>query len=333
MAGNILLTGINGYVGRHAALQMLRAGYGVRGCVRRLSQAEEVRRALRPHLPAEALQRLCFVEVDLLADEAWAAAMVGMTAVVHAAGPFVTEEPANPQDVIRPLVEGTLRVMRMARLSGVRRMVFVSSTSAILDPTRPGPRTEADWADTAAGTAFARGKVMAERHAWDHASQEGLNLTVLNPGLILGPPLGERYGASVGVVRRLLRGRDPMMPLLGLVLVDVRDVAKATLRAIERPEAVGKRYAVVSGPMTLHAITRLLKQTYPRRRLATMVAPRWLLQLYSLWDAEAAGILPSWGYMPELPNALVRADLDMAFIPPAVTVQDTAEWLLAAGQV
>jgi dihydroflavonol-4-reductase len=329
LADKILLTGIRGYVGRHAALTLLRAGLQVCGCLRRLTQAEEVRAALRPHLSPEAMDRLCFVEVDLLSDDAWAAAMVDIGMVVHTAAPFVIEEPADPQDLIRPTVEGTLRVMRMARASGVKRMIMVSSTAAMMHPRRKGVQTEEDWGEEDSVSVYTRAKILAERAAWEFAAQQGVDLTVVNPGLILGPPLGESYGASVGVIRRLLRGRDPMMPLLGIVMVDVRDVAEALLRVLQRPDvAVGKRYAVVSGLMTLPNIGRLLKETYPRRRIATMQAPIWLLRLYALWDPEVAAILPNVGVLPELSNAKARAELGMAFIPPGESVKATAEWLL-----
>ncbi len=61
----ILLTGISGFIAKHVALRLLAAGHTLRGTVRRPDRAEAVRRALAPHLPAEALARLSFAQADL----------------------------------------------------------------------------------------------------------------------------------------------------------------------------------------------------------------------------------------------------------------------------
>ena len=68
MAETILLTGISGFIAKHVALKFLAAGYAVRGTVRRLDRAGEVRAALLPHLEAAARERLSFVAADLEAD-------------------------------------------------------------------------------------------------------------------------------------------------------------------------------------------------------------------------------------------------------------------------
>ena len=41
----VLLTGASGFIAKHVALKLLNAGYSVRGTVRRLDRAEEIRAA------------------------------------------------------------------------------------------------------------------------------------------------------------------------------------------------------------------------------------------------------------------------------------------------
>jgi dihydroflavonol-4-reductase len=70
MPQTVVLTGITGFIAKRIALDLLEAGHTVRGSLRSLGRAEEVRAAIRPHLSdAGALDRLSFVELDLTRDE------------------------------------------------------------------------------------------------------------------------------------------------------------------------------------------------------------------------------------------------------------------------
>ncbi len=335
MSDTILLTGISGFIAKHVALAFLKAGYAVRGTLRRLDRADEVRAALRPHLDAAALDRLSFVQADLEADMGWAEAMAGVAALVHTASPFPIEQPADEQILIRPAVEGTQRVLKAALAAGVKRVVMTSSTVAVLDEGLPGVQDENSWADlTRPGiSAYAKSKTLAERSAWDFARRNGLALTAINPGFVLGAPLDGNFGASIGVVRRMLRGRDPMVPMIGFICVDVRDVALAHLRAVQRPDTAGRRYLAAAGAMTMPDMARVLKQTYPRRRIATLVAPKLLLRVLALFDKQIRVILPSIGYLPEVSNVRARVELGIEFIPPAQALKASADWLVKAGAV
>lgn len=72
MTETILLTGVSGFIAKHIALAALLRGHSLRGTLRSPDRAEEVRAALRPHLPdASALDRLSFAVTDLERDEGW----------------------------------------------------------------------------------------------------------------------------------------------------------------------------------------------------------------------------------------------------------------------
>ncbi len=255
MTDTILLTGISGFIAKHIALKLLNAGYAVRS-------------ALRPHLtdPA-AFDRLSFVATDLEQDAGWPDAMAGVLAVIHTASPFPIAQPKDEQVLIRPAVDGTRRVLLAAGVAGITRVILTSSDAAIIDDTVDGPQDEADWCalDAPGTTAYARSNTLAERAAWAIAAREGLSLTTINPGLVIGPPLDAHYGSSIGVVKRVLCGKDPMLPDIGVAMVDVRDVAEMHLRALQRPATTAKRYAAVAGSMTMPAMGRTLKASDPQR--------------------------------------------------------------------
>lgn len=328
-----LITGVTGFVAKHIALRFLQAGWSVRGTLRNLDRADEVREALAPHLTAAALTRLSFAVADLTADAGWDAAAQGAQVLIHTASPFPMAQPKDAAVLVRPAVEGTLRALRAAYAAGVRRAVVTSSTVAVINEGRSGVQNESDWCDLRAPgtTAYAMSKTMAERAAWDFVAKEApdMALTCINPGFILGPPLDRHFGTSMAVVRRILAGRDPMVPMLGFVCVDVRDVAEMHLRAALRPETAGKRYLAAAGYMTMPDMARVLKTAYPYRRIPTRVAPVFVLRVLALFDASIRGILPSVGKLFAVSNARARTEMGMRFIEPADALLASAEWLLS----
>ena len=63
MPKTVLLTGATGYLAKHVLLQLLNAGYAVKGSMRSLTRADEVRAAVAPHLDdPDALERFSAVK-------------------------------------------------------------------------------------------------------------------------------------------------------------------------------------------------------------------------------------------------------------------------------
>jgi dihydroflavonol-4-reductase len=331
MTDTILLTGISGFIAKHIALKLLNAGFAVRGTLRKPARADEVRSALKPHLtdPA-AMDRLTFATADLETDEGWAHAMAGITAVMHTASPFPIAQPKDEQVLIRPAVEGTRRVLMAAKAAGIIRVILTSSTVAIIDETVHGQQDENNWCnlDAPGTSAYAKSKTLAEREAWAIAAAEGLHLTTINPGFVVGPPLDANFGSSIGVVKRFLKGKDPMLPKIGFAMVDVRDVAEAHLRALQRPATAGKRYAAVAGSMWMPDMGAVLKAAYPTRRIATRTAPAFLLRILALFDPALRAILPGLGIIHDVSGARAQADMNITFIPPADALRASADWLV-----
>jgi dihydroflavonol-4-reductase len=333
----VFLTGASGFLAKHVLLALLRGGYRVRASLRDPARADEVRGAVLPHLPAGTERNLSFVALDLTRDAGWGIAMAGCGALIHTASPFPITQPKDADDLIRPAVEGTKRALLAAAAAGIARVVLTSSTVAVIDTTRRDGHVfdEADWADAggAPEAPYARSKVMAERAAWDIAAAKGLRLTTINPALILGPALDAAFGSSIGLVKRILRGRDPMLPKLGFPVVDVRDVAEAHVRALVRPETEGERLIVSGGSLWMTEWGQILKTAYPGRRMPTRAAPKPILRLMALFDGEIRAILPVVGHLDEVTSAKARDLLGIDFIPADQALLAAAEVLVSRGLV
>jgi dihydroflavonol-4-reductase len=342
MPKTVLLTGATGFIAKHIAVRLLNAGYQVRGTLRSPARADEVRDAVRPHLKdAKGLDTcLTFTALDLTRDAGWDAAMAGVDAVIHTASPFPLGQPKNEDDLIRPTMDGALRALRAAHAAGVARVVMTSSSVAVLGTDLPPGHEaydEASWTDPyRAGTiAYARSKTLAERAAWDFVETEApeMRLTTINPVFVLGAPLDAQYGTSLKVIERVLRGKDPMLPRIAFPIVDVRDVAEAHVRALDRPETEGKRVLAADSTLWFSELAGVLKAAYPDRRMPTRTAPDMLIRFLALFDPAIRSIVPTLGHFEKVSNARARDLLEMEFIPAREAVRAAGAWLIENGRV
>lgn len=311
----VLVTGGSGFIGSQCIVRLLEHGYRVRATLRSPARADEVRAVVRDAGPDPTAVE--FVGADLLADAGWPEAVRGADFVLHVAAPFPARDPKDPNELIVPARDGALRVLRAARDAGVRRVVLTSSFAAVGYGHRPGrPYTEADWSDLTGGevSAYVQAKTLAERAAWDFLDREGgaLELAVVNPVAVFGPPLGPDLSSSVVMLLALLNGEAPGVPHGTTMAVDVRDVADLHVLAMVHPDAAGERFLAVAGaPISFLELATLLRDRLGDA--ATRVPTR---------------VLPDWAVRAA---ALLRPDLRAAVQllgPPRVATSEKAERML-----
>ena len=339
----VLVTGASGYVAGHVVLQLLERGYRVRGTLRSVSRAAEVRAWLtKARNGQDPLKSLEFAAADLSADAGWDAAMEDVRFVLHVASPFPPTVPKDAQELIGPARDGTLRVLHAAERSQVERVVQTSSAVAIAygrDNPNDHTFTEADWTDPEHPEvkAYAKSKTIAERAAWAELPKlkRPLEWTVVNPGLVLGPVLDKGLSASVDVVKKLLDGSVPGLPRFGFPIVDVRDLADLHLRAMLNPKAAGERF-IGAGPFTwMSDVAAVLKDNLGARGKAVpaLRLPDFLVRLVGLFDPVVRAQLHELGKVRVLSCSKAHTVLGWQQRPVKDTIVDTAESLFAAGVV
>ncbi|TWB21824.1 dihydroflavonol-4-reductase [Nitrospirillum amazonense] len=261
----ILVTGGSGFLAGHCIAAALAAGHEVRTTLRNLDKAPQVR-AMMAVAGADTGHRLTFHAADLGHDDGWGAAAAGCDYVLHTASPFPPVQPEDPNDLIIPARDGTLRVLRAAGRAAVRRVVLTSSFAAV----GYGPAlashvyTEDDWTPVdAPNQPYILSKTIAERAAWDFVGKGGApELSVVNPTGIFGPALGPQLSTSMTIIKGLLDGAfPPELPDMWFGVVDVRDAADLHLRAMTQPAAAGERFIAVSGePVSLLEVATILRE-------------------------------------------------------------------------
>ncbi|MFI5691233.1 NAD-dependent epimerase/dehydratase family protein [Kribbella sp. NPDC051586] len=307
----ILVTGGSGYLATHLIAQLLRDGQEVRTTVRSTSRSAELRAAVRRGGADDT--GLEIVTADLMSDDGWPRAVEGCSEVHHVASPIPVTQPEDPDELIVPAREGTLRVLRAARDAGARRVVLTSSFAAVGYTPKPGAEfTEDDWTDpdTPGLAPYPRSKAIAERAAWDLMHGADTDLVVVNPTGIFGPTLTADLRSSTQLIKMMLDGTMTVAPRARFGVVDVRDVADLHVRAMSAPDAAGKRFlAVADGPtVSFLEIAQILGPPAPTE--------------------EAPG--------PDLPRPIIhndRARTDLGWQPREVktTILETAESLRDLG--
>ena len=255
-----------------------------------------------------------------MADGGWPGAVAGCADIYHVASPMI--QPKDPDEVIAPAREGTLRVLRAARDAGARRVVLTSSFAAVGYTPKPGADyTEADWTDpdTPGLPPYPRSKAIAERAAWDFIEREGggTELVSVNPTGIFGPSLVTEVRSTLQLIKAMLDGAMTVVPRQRFGVADVRDVADAHIRAMTTPAAAGKRFLVLADGPTISwlQLARIL-----RDRLGPLAV--------RVPTTEAPGDEP-----PDLVihNDRARNELGWRPRPAETTIVETAESLRDLG--
>ncbi len=322
----VLVTGASGFISKHILRELLERGYRVRGTVRSERRADEIRA-----LFADA--ELEFAHLDLTSDDGWAEAMEGVDVLLHTASPFPGDEPKDPQELIRPAVDGTLRALRGAQEAGVTRVVLTSSCAAIYkDPSKPkGDRsTAANWTDPEgpATSAYEASKTLAERAAWDFVAEHPeMQLTAINPGAVFGEAMDPNFGTSLELVEQILGGEFPAYPSMNLPVVDVRDVAHMHVQAINTPESIGNRYAANAEALTLLGMAQTLAKAYPDKKISTRKAPDLLVKLLGLFNPQMKVAAKNLGMNSDVDGSSAETTFGFTYVPARDALLASASYI------
>ncbi|KID88579.1 NAD(P)-binding domain protein [Metarhizium guizhouense ARSEF 977] len=253
----------------HILDQLLSKGHTVITTVRSEQKAKPIRDAYKD----KGSQLEVVVVGDIAKDDAFDEVVKkpGIEVVLHTASPFHFKWTDAQKELIDPAVIGTTGILKAVKRSAptVKRVIVTSSFAAVLDEKHLSDGshtfTEESWnpvgtqdlLHASPTTAYRLSKTLAEKAAWDFVAREkpGFDLATICPPVVFGPVA--HHLASPGDINTsneraaaLVTGAwNGGIPATGpvTVWVDVRDAALAHVRAMERPEAGGRRYLTIGG--------------------------------------------------------------------------------------
>jgi nucleoside-diphosphate-sugar epimerase len=190
------------------------------------------------------------------------------------------------KEIIEPALTGTKGILKAIKASapGVKRVVITGSFASILDEDKlDDPRhvfTEDSWnpitfddIEKSRPTTYRLSKKYAEKAAWDFIASEkpGFDVVSVNPPNVFGPVVHhlatpESINTSNERVVALLQGawKDAVPPTGPVQLwVDVRDVARAHVVAMEDPAAGGQRLFTTAGYFSNRGILDIVRANFP----------------------------------------------------------------------
>ncbi len=236
----VFVTGATGFVGSHVARLLHEQGAELRLLVRSTSRTD-----LIDALPGDR------VTGDLGDASALRHVIQGCDYVFHVAADYRLWA-RDSAAMYRTNVEGTRAIIQAAQQAGVRRVVYTSSVATI------GFLKDGGLADEESPVALAdmighykRSKFLAEQVALA-AGKAGAPVVMVNPTA----PVGEQDIKPTPTGRILLdflQRKFPAYVETGLNLVDVREVARGHLAAMERARP-GERYVLGGENLTLKQI-------------------------------------------------------------------------------
>lgn len=336
----ILVTGASGFLASHILLQLLAEGYLVRGSVRNAAKGDHIRNVLESH--GADISRLSFIELDLMRDDGWEDAMKGIDYLLHTASPFVTSSPKDPDEIIKPAIDGTRRALNAALNSDIKRIVLTSSMVAACHG-HPNTRTtsygEADWTQPNGKdvTPYILSKTLAEQEAWKIMETAGRrdDLTVINPGFILGPLLEQDIGTSGAIIKRMMEGDFPGMPNIYFSIVDVRDAAELHILAMHDDVTFGHRVFSAGPSISMQDVAKSLANSIPSyaKKIPTRRLPDFLVRLIGLFDGDVKTAAMNLGRQHQMETSLVEPLLGRPMIDTDTAIREMGQSLIELGQV
>jgi nucleoside-diphosphate-sugar epimerase len=331
----ILVTGATGFVASHTIQQLLQAGHKVRGTVRSVKNTQK--NAFLYELDPEHKDNLELVEADLLDKDSWDAAVKGCTYVLHIASPFLIGNPTEDQ-VIKPALQGTLNVLEAVLKHGVKKVVLTSSIVAMAPGNLQSTINEDSWAQEKNCGNYDKSKLFAERAAWDFWRKNfgKFELATINPGFILGPVFSTTSGGSEEAIKKMMTGEYPALPHFSLMVVDVRDVAAAHIKALFNPKSNGQRYLIGQKSVWYDEIGTALKEEFGPvgyTKIPTKGLGKFVMTFAAIFVKEARGVQKTIGVEMKVDTSKSKNELGVDYRDYKESLKDMGWSLINKGLV
>lgn len=255
---NVLVTGATGILGRIIALQLVKSGKKVRAAKRSTSNVEEVKRSFRFYTdnPELWFQKIEWIDVDLFDQDQLEVALQNIDEVYHTAAK-VSFDPKDRKVLYHTNIEGTKQLLYACQDTQVKKFCFISSIAVFDGLNESGSVDETcDYNPKLNHSPYAISKHFAEMEAW-RASAEGLNVVIINPGVIIG---SGNWSQSSGTLFQTFK-KNTYTFSGGTAYVDVRDVATISIQLMDK-NAFGEAFIAVSENLSYQEVGTLIRRNF-----------------------------------------------------------------------
>lgn len=238
----VFVTGATGILGRVIVLELLKKGRNVRAAKRATSNLDEVKHSYSFYTenPDDFFNKIEWVNVDFDDIQSIQDALKDVDEVYHCAAK-VGFNPDDAKEIYHTNVKGTQNLLYACENSEVKKFLHVSSVAVLDIDNENGELDEdSDFNPKDDHSAYAISKHLAEMEVW-RASAEGLNVVIVNPGMIIG---SGNWGKSSGDIFPTME-KNSFTFSGGTSYADVRDVAEISVQLMEK-SIFGERFIIIS---------------------------------------------------------------------------------------
>jgi dihydroflavonol-4-reductase len=324
----VFITGATGFVGGHVARRYAAEGASLRLLTRQTSRLDRL-----AGIDAEV------VKGDLREPEKLRSALTGCDALIHVAADYRLWV-RDPKQMYAANVDGTRELLKLARETGVPRVVYTSSVATMgfkADGTIVNEDTPVTLAEMIGH--YKRSKFLAEQEAIA-AAKAGQHVMILNPTTPIGD--GDAKPTPTGrIIVDFMNNKFPAYVETGLNLVDVDEVARMHVVALDRGTP-GERYILGGENLTLKQILDRMS-AITGLPSPTMKVPHSVAMVFAFFDENITGKL-----LGKEPRATVEAvrmgkkmmfassakaerDLGFQVLPIYNAMRSAIEWFIANG--
>lgn len=322
----VAVIGASGHLGNNICRALVQKGLKVRALV---------------HINSNSLEGLDVEKVrgDILDPASLSKFLHGVDVVFHAAGK-ISIDGDRDGSVHEINVIGTKNVVQACIAASVRRLVYISSIHALqqqpneeLDESRPLVEGKGLIHDVT--------KSNAEREIFKGIAA-GLDAVILNPTAAIGPYDFKPSLLGQGLIA-LYNRKIPTLIGGGFDWVDVRDIAKAAIFAMERGKA-GERYVISGMWKTVKELAQLVQEV-TGKPAPKYTSPHWLARM-GVPLAKAYSLITHTPmlYTNETLEVLLRCNRNISSLkakrelglyprPLIETLKETFDWYKSIGAI
>lgn len=327
----LVVTGATGFLGAHLIMSLLEAGHSPVALKRQNSDLSEFDSIAKFRLGdrTELLKNVAWKTADITDVISLDDAFAGAEYVFHCAA--VVAFKGDNAEMYKTNAEGTANVVNACLKAGVKKLVYASSTAALGRTDSEAEITEeTQWTDDDNNTAYAKSKHEAELEVW-RGMEEGLDVLVLNPGIILGP--GDWNKGSCKLFSNIKNGFKLYTNGVN-GFVGVEDVARAMIRfgfsdirnrrflMISENLSYKELFGMMAASMKVKAPSIEIKRSY----LPWLKVPVWLNSKLSSSSSLSVETLRTSLKRHRYSHALIKKE-GFEFTPISEVVEKTSSFL------
>lgn len=279
----ILVTGGTGFVGAHLLYRLTIKEDKIRATYRTTSSLEKVKNVFSYYTDSveDSFSKIEWVQADITSIPEMTSVFDKVTKVYHCAALISF----NPKDYIamrKVNIHGTAIIVNLAIDAKVQKLCFVSSIAAVGEGLNESLVTEEnEWNKNSKNHGYAITKHGAEMEVW-RASQEGVDVVIVNPGVILGP--GFWNTGSGKLFSQIYNGfKFYTNGVTGFV--GVNDVVKS-MQLLMDSEIKNERFILVAENKSFKDIFFSIADSFHKKRPSINIKP-WQTAVFWRLDAVA----------------------------------------------